>query len=92
MDILRNSPAFRDLDDGSLVEIEKLCVSRSYEVGETIFRQGEPGSTLVGVISGKVRISVTSASGQELNLNLIEPGEIVGEIAFIDGFDADPLR
>ena len=28
---------------------------------------------------------MTSASGQELNLNLIEPGEIVGEIAFIDG-------
>lgn len=85
VDILKNSPAFRNLDDVSLAEIEKLCQIRNYEAGETVFRQGEPGSALLGVLSGKVRISVTSASGQELHLNLIEPGEIVGEIAFIDG-------
>ena len=85
MDIIRNSPAFRELDEQSLLEIQKLCVIREFGAGETIFRQGEPGHTLVGLLEGKIRISVTSKSGQELNLNLIEPGEIVGEIAFIDG-------
>lgn len=85
MDIISNSPAFRDLDSESLAEIRKLCIIREYEPGETIFRQGEPGHTLVGLLTGKIRISVTSSMGQELNLNLIEPGEIVGEIAFIDG-------
>jgi len=85
MDIIRSSPAFRELDEVSLTEIQKLCVTREYAPGETVFRQGEPGHTLVGLISGKLRIAVTSISGKELNLNLIEPGEIVGEIAFIDG-------
>ena len=85
MSIISNSPAFRELDNQSLAEIQSLCVTRSFEPGETVFRQGEPGHTLVGLIAGQIRISVTSQSGQELNLNLIEPGEIVGEIAFIDG-------
>jgi CRP-like cAMP-binding protein len=83
--ILRASAAFGDLDDTSLRALEMLSVNRRYEPGETIFLQGEPGTTLIGVISGKIRISVTSAAGQELHLNLIEPGELVGEIAFIDG-------
>lgn len=84
-DILRASPAFGGLDADSLRAVESLCVNRRYEPGQTVFRQGEPGNTLFGVISGKIRISVSSESGQELHLNLIEPGELVGEIAFIDG-------
>lgn len=85
MNILRNSPSFRGLDDQSLAEIEALCVNRNYAAGETVFRQGESGTMLLGVIAGNIRITVNSESGQELHLNLIEPGEIIGEIAFIDG-------
>lgn len=83
--VLRNSPSFRDLDEQSLEEIEALCANRHFEPGETVFLQGEPGTTLFGVLSGKIRITVSSEAGQELHLNLIEPGEIIGEIAFIDG-------
>lgn len=82
---LRASPSFGGLDDESLEAIEALCVNRHFDPGETVFRQGEPGTTLIGVLSGKIRITVSSESGQELHLNLIEAGEIVGEIAFIDG-------
>jgi CRP-like cAMP-binding protein len=84
-DILRASPAFRGLDAESIARIEALCTTRHFGPGETVFRQGEAGTTLLGVISGRIRISVASESGQELHLNLIEPGEIIGEIAFIDG-------
>ena len=83
--ILRSSPAFRGLDKDSLRELEGLCRNKRFAPGETVFRQGEPGRSLVGVIAGKLRISVTSDDGQDLHLNLIEPGEVVGEIAFIDG-------
>jgi len=83
--ILRNSPSFGGLDPESLDAVESLCVNHRYAPGETVFRQGEPGTMLVGVISGKIRITVNSEEGQELHLNLIEPGEIIGEIAFIDG-------
>ncbi|MEM8768314.1 MAG: Crp/Fnr family transcriptional regulator [Pseudomonadota bacterium] len=65
--------------------MEALCRNKRFSPGETVFRQGEPGRSLVGVIAGKLRISVTSDDGQDLHLNLIEAGEVVGEIAFIDG-------
>ena len=39
----------------------------------------------MGVLSGAVRISVDSASGKEVVLNVIRPGEIFGEIALLDG-------
>ena len=84
-DILSASPAFGGLDSDSIRAVEALCVNRRYQPGQTVFRQGEPGTALFGVIAGKIRVSVSSEDGQELNLNLIEPGEIVGEIAFIDG-------
>ena len=84
-DILRASPAFGGLDAESLEAMGALCVNRRFQAGQTVFRQGESGTALFGVISGKIRVSVSSEDGQELHLNLIEPGEIVGEIAFIDG-------
>jgi CRP-like cAMP-binding protein len=83
--ILRHSQSFGGLDEASLVELEALCTNHAFEPGDTVFRQGEPGTTLLGVVSGRIRITVNSESGQELHLNLIEPGEIIGEIAFIDG-------
>lgn len=83
--VLRNSATFGGLEPDLIEEIGALCSNRHYRAGEMIFRQDDPGNTLFGVISGRVRITVASADGQELHLNLIEPGEIIGEIAFIDG-------
>lgn len=85
LNVLRKSPSFGGLDEESLEAIGALCTNRHFEPGETVFRQGEPGTTLLGVLSGRIRITVSSETGQELHLNRIEPGEIIGEIAFIDG-------
>ena len=82
--VLKQNPMFRGLADGLLATISGLCSNRRYETGEVVFAQGEPGNQLFGVISGRIRISTHSANGQELHLNVIETGEIVGEIAFFD--------
>ena len=85
MTVLQSNPIFGGLAPARLAEIVELCSNRRYAPGNTIFRQGELGTTLFGVIAGQIRITVTSPEGQELHLNLIEPGEVVGEIAFLDG-------
>jgi CRP-like cAMP-binding protein len=36
-------------------------------------------------LKGQVRISVTSAEGKEIVLNIVRPGEVFGEIALLDG-------
>jgi CRP-like cAMP-binding protein len=56
-----------------------------YPAGEEIFAKGSPGNSLMIVLRGRVRISSISLTGKEIVLNIIDAGEIVGEIALLDG-------
>jgi CRP/FNR family transcriptional regulator, cyclic AMP receptor protein len=56
-----------------------------YPAGEEIFAKGSPGNSLMIVLRGRVRISAISLTGKEIVLNIINAGEIVGEIALLDG-------
>ena len=53
--------------------------------GAIIFSKGDPGTGLMAVVAGAVKISVHSPEGGELVLNVIHPGEVFGEIALLDG-------
>jgi CRP/FNR family transcriptional regulator, cyclic AMP receptor protein len=56
-----------------------------FNAGQNIFMMGEPGTSLMAVLNGEVRISVPSAGGRELLLAILQPGEFFGEIAVLDG-------
>ena len=56
-----------------------------YPVGEEIFAKGSPGNSMMIVLRGRVRISSISLTGKEIVLNIITAGQIVGEIATLDG-------
>lgn len=56
---------------------------RSFKDGETVFREGELGSTAFIVQAGKVEISRTD-DGDEQVLAVIGTGGIFGEMALID--------
>jgi CRP/FNR family transcriptional regulator, cyclic AMP receptor protein len=85
LSLLRVSPIFRGLPDEMLAEVAALCRNREYRRNQTVFEEGAPGTKLYGVISGRLLITTSSAQGGELHLNVIGAGEIVGEIAFLDG-------
>jgi CRP-like cAMP-binding protein len=52
-----------------------------------LFRKGDPGTHMVVVVRGRVKVCTHSEDGKELVLNLINAGEVVGEIALLDGSD-----
>jgi CRP-like cAMP-binding protein len=56
-----------------------------YRAGREIFAKGSPGQSMMAVLRGSVRISSISLTGKEIVFNLIDPGEIFGEIASLDG-------
>jgi CRP/FNR family cyclic AMP-dependent transcriptional regulator len=58
-----------------------------YRAGSEIFAKGSPGSSLMAVLKGTVRISSPSETGREITLNLIHSGEIFGEIGLLSGRD-----
>jgi CRP/FNR family cyclic AMP-dependent transcriptional regulator len=76
---------FAGMTADELAEVAAKLRRRHYQRGEVLFSQGSPGSSLYIVESGRVRISLTSADGKELVLNVLEPGDIFGEMALLDG-------
>lgn len=53
--------------------------------GETLLNQGDDGDSLIILLEGTVRISMATSNGREIVLNYCDPGEVVGEIALLDG-------
>ncbi len=82
---LTASPLFQAMKPGELDEILKLSSEKRWPRGATIFQKGDEGSSMMAVLSGRVRVSAVSADGREITLNVISPGEIFGEIALLDG-------
>jgi CRP/FNR family transcriptional regulator, cyclic AMP receptor protein len=83
--LLRNHPLFCELTPSMLERISTYVKRRSVAKGSIIFEKGDAGVGLIGVVSGSVKISVTSADGRDIVLNIIRPGEVFGEIALLDG-------
>lgn len=58
---------------------------RQYPENQMIYRQGELADRFYYLKSGKVRIFLSSETGQEKTLTLLEKENIFGEAAFFDG-------
>jgi CRP-like cAMP-binding protein len=85
--LLANHPLFGQLapeEQERLVAYMRLVRQPARTV---LFRKGDPGTHMVVVVRGRVKVCTHSEDGKELVLNLINPGEVVGEIALLDGAD-----
>lgn len=58
---------------------------RTYRAGQTIFVEGEPGNDVIQITAGVAEVSVVSASGRKSVIAQMGPGEVLGEIAALDG-------
>ena len=76
---------FSKLSPYELAVIASRLKQQSFRSGEVIFEQGERGDAMFIIRSGRVRIFSQDESGQELTLNVYEPGEFFGEFSIIDG-------
>jgi CRP/FNR family cyclic AMP-dependent transcriptional regulator len=83
--VLRKHPIFCDLDPEAFDQLCRYAKHAMLKRGATIFSKGDPGNSLFAVISGTVKISISSADGRNAILNLIGAGEIFGEVAVLDG-------
>ena len=85
LSLLRSHPLFRDLPPAVIEHLGSYMKTRRVARGTTIFAKGDPGSGLMGVLAGAVKVSVASADGKDIVLNVFREGDIFGEIALLDG-------
>ena len=79
--LLRRVPMFADLDRRELGEVEKILYRRTYDAGEVIFRQADPGVGMYVIERGRVEI-VHEPTGRQLT-ELVD-GDFFGEIALLN--------
>ena len=58
---------------------------QDFHADEVIFSKGDPGESFHAILAGRVGISTISEDGREILLNILEAGEVFGEIALLDG-------
>ena len=69
-------------------ERERLvdCASeRQFLKGEPLLARGRLGSNMMILVSGRARVTATSAEGKEVTLMILEAGMTLGELALLDG-------
>jgi CRP-like cAMP-binding protein len=85
LSLLRSHPLFRDLPPGVIEHLGSYMKTRRAARGTSIFAKGDPGTGLMGVLAGAVKVSVASADGKDIVLNVFREGDVFGEIALLDG-------
>jgi CRP-like cAMP-binding protein len=73
------------LGDEALALLEQHGRMRRYPRGSLLFAEGDEAHEVLLVRSGAVKIVVTSASGREVVLDVLEAGQLLGELSAIDG-------
>src|SRR5277367_4587406 len=79
LSVLRKHPIFCDLEPEALDQLCRYAKHSTLKRGATIFSKGDAGNSLFAVISGTVKISISSADGRNAILNLIGVGGVFGE-------------
>ncbi|MGH0031038.1 MAG: Crp/Fnr family transcriptional regulator [Myxococcota bacterium] len=82
--VLANVGLFSHLDDAELDALLQVTSSRRLAEGEVLFRKGDPGRQLHGVVEGRLKISSSNPDGKEVVFGLSDPGDVTGEIALLD--------
>ena len=81
---LRRSALFADTEMSRLTLLASQAYVRRFAAGQIVFTEGEPSEHLYVVRTGRVRIFVASAHGDELTLTVLAGGDSIGELSVID--------
>jgi len=74
----------RLLSPDELALFANICQPGSALSQQIIFSEGEPGDTLYLLTAGRVQIMKRIAEGQDEMLPIVFPGDVFGEMAFMD--------
>ena len=83
--VLKRIPLFSELEPTELNDVVlRLAKRLTWEAGDAIVRQGEPGDAMYIIEIGKASVRIKSGAGQSVTVATLGPGEIIGELSLID--------
>ncbi|HLA68850.1 MAG TPA: ATP-binding protein [Bacteroidota bacterium] len=82
---LKKSDIFKDLDAKTLTTLAKNLKGEKHPAGTILLDMDSKPDKVFFIEKGKVKISRLTRFGDETILNIVEEGNIVGELAVVDG-------
>lgn len=76
---------FKGLDRSVIETIARVAQVKSYDRDEYIFGEGDEPDWFCALVKGKVKIVRHSPSGRDVIIDIMDPGQIFGEVAVYDG-------
>lgn len=84
VDDLRLMPLFEGFDPEVLEALGNQMNVRQHPQNQPIILQDDWGSSVYFVVDGWVKVRTFNMDGKEVTLNILGPGEVVGEMAALD--------
>ena len=85
VDVLRRTSLLGSVPDADLAVLAGASRMRTLRRGQIVCNAGDPGDTLIVVISGRLKVVTRSADGAELTLTILGPGAALGDVSIADG-------
>ncbi len=82
---LENFNLFKELDRTSMESLNAITSMREIPKSQPIYFAKEPSRSIYFLKRGRVKLTRMSPDGKEMIIALVNPGEVFGELAIIDG-------
>jgi len=76
---------FALLAEGEREALRKLGARRRFPRGAVLMFEREPDERVMLLLAGRVKVTALSHDRRDLLLSIRDPGDVLGELAFIDG-------
>jgi CRP/FNR family cyclic AMP-dependent transcriptional regulator len=82
---LKDIPLFQTMDDIEREAIAALMDEARFSAGQQLFHERDQGGICYVLRSGRIELSVIDESQEKLVVDVLEPGELCGELSLLDG-------
>jgi CRP-like cAMP-binding protein len=79
------SRLFKDLSDEELLEVVRGLRLHTYEAGDIVVTEGEPGQSLFTLTTGRVKVFVANPDLRNFEVATLTEGDFFGEISSLSG-------
>src|SRR3972149_10935552 len=81
---LENFNLLKGLEEGEMERLSKITTMQDFTKNQPVYFAKEPSSSIFFLKKGRVKLTRTSKDGKEMILGIINPGEVFGEMSFLD--------
>jgi uncharacterized membrane protein len=84
-EFLKDIALFHWMDEAERTQVAALMEEVTFSEGQQLFHEQDQGGICYILRSGRVELSVVDERKQKLVIDMLEPGELCGELSLLDG-------